>query len=128
MLERLSDAQTLQRSLLSEDIALMQQAVETACVGEFDFFRAAWRAWHGSPPDETQLERLFVAYLFRQKVPVFARHFARRLLEAEDDGSLDAAAFGLDGFQPVQRPRFYVNPIENVTSCALFMLCVLPFV
>ena len=106
----------------------MQQAVEIAGIGEFDFFRAAWRAWHGSPPDDGRLERIFVDYLFRQKVPAFARHFARRVLAAEDSGSLDATAFGLDGFRPVQQQHFFVNPIENATAYALIALCVLPFV
>jgi len=128
MFERLCNAQDLQQSLLPEDIALMRHAVEIAGVGEFDFFRAAWRAWHGSPPDDGHLERVFVAYLFHQKVPAFTRHFARRVVEAEDDGTLDAAAFGLEGLRPVQRPRFYINPIENLTACVLFTLTVLPFV
>jgi hypothetical protein len=58
----------------------------------------------------------------------FARHFARRVLDADSDGAIDAAALGLDGFRPVQRPQHYVRPIEDVTAVALLALCVLPFV
>ena len=125
MFERLNDAETVQHTLLPEDIAMMQRAVKAAGVSEYDFFRAAWRAWHAAPPDEKQLERLFVGYLFHQSVPGFARHFARRVLDADSDGAIDAAALGLGGFRPVQRPQHYVR---DVTAVALLALCVLPFV
>lgn len=128
MFERLNDAETVQHTLLPEDVAMMQRAVKAAGVSEYDFFRAAWQAWNAAPPDEKQLERLFVGYLFHQSVPGFARHFARRVLDADSDGAIDAAALGLDGLRPVQRPQHYVRPIEDVTAVALLALCVLPFV
>ncbi len=114
--------------LPEDDAELIRQAVEAACVSDFDFFRAAWRAWHGTPPEEKALERIFVAYLFRQQAPGFARHFARRALEAEAAGDLDSAALGLKGLRPVRRPRAYVHPIENLTAYALLALCLLPFI
>ena len=111
-----------------DDAEVIRQAVEAACVSDFDFFRAAWRAWHGTPPEEKTLERIFVAYLFRQRAPGFARHFARRVLEAEAAGELDSAALGLTGLRPVRRPREYVHPIENLTAYALLALCLIPFI
>jgi hypothetical protein len=53
---------------------------------------------------------------------------ACRVLDADSDGAIDAAALGLGGFRPVQRPQHYVRPIEDVTAVALLALCVLPFV
>ena len=91
MFQRLSDAETVQHTLLSEDTAMIQRAIRTAGISEFEFFRAAWQAWHAAPPDEKRLERIFVGYLFHQTVPGFARHFARRILDAEANGALDAA-------------------------------------
>ena len=114
--------------LPDDDAEVIRQAVEAACVSDFDFFRAAWRAWHGTPPEEKALERIFVAYLFHQRAPGFARHFARRVLEAEAAGDLDSAALGLKGLRPVRRPRAYVHPIENLTAYALLALCLLPFI
>ena len=128
MFQRLKDAETLQHTLLSDDIAMMRRAIRAAGVSEFDFFRAAWRAWHTAPSDERQLERIFVGYLFHQTVPGFARHFARRVLDSASAGALDAAALGLDGVWPVQQPRYTVSPIEDITAVALLTLCVLPFV
>ncbi len=107
---------------------MIRQAVEAACVSDFDFFRAAWQAWHGTPPEEKALERIFVTFLFRQQSPGFARHFARRVLEAEAAGALDSDALGLKGLRPVVRPREYVHPIENLTAYALLALCLLPFI
>ena len=128
MFERLSDAQKVQSGLVPSEVALLQRAVQAAGISEFDFFRAAWHAWHASPPNEKHLEQIFVGYLFHEKVPVFARHFARRILDAQADGALDTAALGLDSLKPVQRPRYYVHPIEDVTAFAMLALCVLPFV
>jgi hypothetical protein len=74
------------------------------------------------------LERLVGGYLVHQSVPGFARPVARRVLDADSDGAIDAAALGLGGCRPVQRPQHYVRPIEDVTAVALLALCVLPFV
>ncbi len=129
MSERYADPQFQPLAPPPEDDAeVVRQAVEAACVSDFDFFRAAWQAWHGTPPEEKALERIFVAYLFRQRAPGFARHFARRVLEAEAAGELDSAALGLENLRPVRRPREYVHPIENLTACALLALCLLPFI
>ena len=113
---------------LPKDGDLIQWAVDAAGVGEFDFFRAAWRAWHGSSAEEKTLERIFVAYLYSQKAPSFVRHFARRVLDAEAAGSLRSAELGLRGLRRVQRFRPRGNVMADLTACAVFALVLIPFV
>jgi hypothetical protein len=113
---------------LPDDPELIQSAVEAAGVGEFDFFRAAWRAWHGAPAEEKALEQIFVAYLYSQKAPGFARHFARRVLDAEAAGSLRSADLGLRGLRRVQRLRPKSDVMADLTACAVFALVLIPFI
>ena len=56
-------------------------------VGEFRLFEMAWEDWHGEMPDEKTVERHFVRYLFHQTVPIWVRHFVRKVLaRARDAG------------------------------------------
>ena len=50
-------------------------------VGEFRLFELAWEDWHGETPDVKSVERHFVRYLFHQTVPLWVRHFVRKVLE-----------------------------------------------
>lgn len=66
-----------------DDLAAIEAAREVMKIGEFDLFRRAWRAWFACEADEKRIEAVFVAYLFHREVPVWVRHFCRRVL-AED--------------------------------------------
>lgn len=63
-------------------------------VGEFDLFRLAFRRWFGQEADEKALEKVFVAYLFARRVPLWVRHFCRQVLADARSGRLDREAFG----------------------------------
>ena len=112
---------------LPDDAELIQTAIDAADVSEFDFFRAAWRAWHGSPAEEKALERIFVQYLYNQRAPGFVRHFARRVLEAEARGALRSADLGLHGLRRVRRLLPRSDVMSNLTACAVFALVLLLF-
>ena len=127
MIERLWKSRDATPDDTPDDAGLLNQATEAAGVGDYDFFRAAWRGWHGSQPNEKALERAFVDYLFRGRAPGFARHFARRILEAQAAGRLDPSAFGLDVFRPVNRPRTQVNPAAHFATYAALATALLPF-
>lgn len=80
----------------SDDCELITRARGLIGLLDFEFFRTAWRVWHGSEPDDRVLEPDFVDYLFRQRAPDYVRHFARSILAAASAGQLDPAAFGLE--------------------------------
>ena len=61
---------------------------------EFDLFHAAWRVWFGRAPEDKALERIFVNYLFNQRIPHWVRHFARRVINDAEAGYLDPRSLG----------------------------------
>ena len=68
---------------------LVAEAANRLGVGEFQFFQLAFQAWHGTEIEPERLEREFWEYMSHDQVPPWARHFARRVIEADDAGSLD---------------------------------------
>ncbi len=106
------------------DSDLVTEARAVLGLLEFDFFRAAWRHWHGEEPDDRALEPAFVTYLFQQRVPGYVRHFARRVLEEAAGGRLDPAALRLD--QTVHNAA--VNDLQSPFAVAglacLLLVCI----
>jgi|GEM_PF-1280982 len=81
-------------------------AAEGLGISEFDFFRLAYRRWSGRDADESALEKIFVAYMFRQSAPHWARHLSREVLRQRRIGRLDPDAFGIaDLGRRVPAPR-----------------------
>lgn len=103
-----------------DDGELVTEARAAIGLLEFDFFRAAWRHWHGAEPEDRALEPAFVTYLFQQRVPGYVRHFARRVLAEAAVGRLDPAAFGLD-----QRAQGEAIPDLRDPFAAASMACLL---
>ena len=77
------------------DADLVHAARDLLGLLEFEFFRLAWTVWHGSEANDRDLERGFMAFLFRQEAPGYVRHFARRVLEDEAQGCLDPVSLGV---------------------------------
>ena len=101
------------RDLIPPDLRLVSEAAAALRLREFDFFRAAWQCWFGDAPDDKAMERVFVAYLFHQRVPHWVRSFARRVVADRDAGSLDPERLGVAHF-PSQRPL--ANPGEGYVT------------
>lgn len=58
-------------------------------VGEFQFLQLAYRDWFGHDLPDALVDRLFTAYMVRSEVPHWARHYARVILEKEQQGLID---------------------------------------
>ncbi len=89
--------------LISPDLRLVSDAASILHLREFDLFRAAWQSWFGRTPDDKAVERVFVAYLSRQRVPHWVRHFARRVIQDGEAGILDPRLLGGTDY-PRQEP------------------------
>ena len=87
----------------SPDTHRVMDAAAVLRVGEFELFRAADRWWHGRLRAESDLERIFVHYMFHGAAPPWVRQYCRAVLRAEAEGSLDPAAFGVYGVRPTRR-------------------------
>ena len=89
-----------------DDCRQVIKAADALGIGEYDFFKLAYRHWSGREIDDKRLEKAFVAYMFYQKIPPWARHFARRVETLDLYGRLDPKALGAP-------PRRLPPPPEN---------------
>lgn len=71
------------RELIPPDLQLVRDAAAILRLREFDLFCVAWQNWFGRAPDDKVVERVFVDYLFHQRIPHWLRHFARQLVESD---------------------------------------------
>ncbi len=107
------------------DTYAIAEAAEALAISEFDFFRLAFRHWSGREADDSTLEKVFVAYLYEQKAPHWARHLCREVLRRRRNGTLDPEAFGVRGLRrryPVPRlGRFSWSMMTLVVAVLLLM-------
>ncbi len=81
-------------------------------VTEFNLFRIAYRHWHGCDASECSIEQFFVSYMFRSIVPYWVRQLCRHVLQADAEGTLASAEFGI------------TQPVEQVNSNTPFLSAV----
>jgi hypothetical protein len=72
------------------EAAEVAQAANILQIGEFQLLQLAYKDWYGEELPEALTDRLFADYMLRKQVPHWARHFARRILDWERRGLLDA--------------------------------------
>ena len=53
-------------------------------VGDFEFFRLAWREWHDEDPDPDVVEADFGRYIDHGEVPYYVAQYTRRILDDTD--------------------------------------------
>jgi hypothetical protein len=58
-------------------------------IGEFQLLQLAYYAWHGEEMPRALCDNIFYTYMVEDKVPSWARHYARRINQAAELGGLD---------------------------------------
>lgn len=83
--------QTLLRPDREEDSdrAEVNKAANLLQIGEFQLLQLAYRAWHGEEMPEAESDAIFRSYMVLSRVPAWARHYARRVIELDEAGELD---------------------------------------
>ncbi|MEE8456328.1 MAG: hypothetical protein V3R90_16545, partial [Limibaculum sp.] len=83
--------QTLLRPDREEDSdrAEVNKAANLLQIGEFQLLQLAYLAWHGEEMPETASDTIFRSYMVLSRVPAWARHYARRVIELDEAGELD---------------------------------------
>ena len=94
---------------------------------EIDFFRLAYRRWHGRDIRPNLLEHAFAEYMFHRRVPTWVRHFTRQVLDSESSGSLDPLALGAARYKhrpapPPKHGKFIVAITIGVSVLYSFVL------
>ena len=72
------------------DRKLIGSAANLLQVGEFQLLQLAYHQWHGQDLPEVLVSRLFTSYMLHHQVPLWARHYARSILERHRLGQLNA--------------------------------------
>ncbi len=71
------------------DRAEVVNAANLLQIGEFQLLQLAYYAWHGEEMPETANDTIFRSYMVLSRVPAWARHYARRVIELDEAGELD---------------------------------------
>jgi hypothetical protein len=71
-----------------EERMIVSSAANILQVGEFQLLQLAYREWFGEDLPEAMVSQVFTAYMLRNEVPHWARHYARLILMREEQGSL----------------------------------------
>ncbi|MDJ0945999.1 MAG: hypothetical protein QNJ30_21335 [Kiloniellales bacterium] len=74
----------------NEDRALIAHAANILEIGEFQLLQLAYYEWHGCDMPEAQTDTIFHGFMMQNRVPHWAKHFARRVLEHEERDELNA--------------------------------------
>ena len=71
------------------DQAEVARAANILMVGEFQFLQLAYAEWHDEDLPPELIDRLFAAYMLHARVPHWARHYARHIIDREALGLVD---------------------------------------
>lgn len=80
---------------MSEDVADVLEAAALLQVTEFEFFRIAYRCWFGAEIGDDGLERHYLPYMFKKRVPAWVRHLAREVIAKAEDEVLEPQDYGV---------------------------------
>ena len=80
---------------MSGDVADVLEAAALLEVTEFELFRIAYRRWFHAEIDDTELERLYLPYMFHGQVPHWVRQLTRQVIGEADRDHLDPKTYGV---------------------------------
>lgn len=76
---------SLMRSLfetqLPSDVAGVLKTAALLDTTEYRVFELAYRNWYGLVANDTQIESFFIAYMFKDNVPLWVRQFTRHTIQ-----------------------------------------------
>lgn len=87
------------------DARRVRRAAALLRIPEFAFFRLAWRRWYGEEPDDRAIEPHFMLYLFRHRVPPWARHLARQVAGEQSTDPVRPEDYGVTPVLPPPPPE-----------------------
>lgn len=70
------------------DRAQIVHAANLLEIGEFQFLQLAFAEWYGREMNETEREAFFGSFFLRGNTPLFLRHYARKIVASEQEGTL----------------------------------------
>lgn len=102
------------------DVWQVLRTASLLSVGEFRVFEIAYRDWYGESGDEQLIESHFTPYMFNDLVPVWVRHFCKKVLKLDNEDSLDPSDFGIVHREATLQQRN--RGLEYIMLIILFLL------
>lgn len=109
------------------DRALCGRAANLIQVGEFQFVQLAYHEWFGRDLTEAEGNALFTTYMMQNRVPHWARHYARCIIALDESGNLDDQDPAYHRFDPGGLRPVNAGLWRFVASSAAVAVCVLGF-
>jgi hypothetical protein len=69
---------------------IVARAANILQVGEFQLLQLAYEDWYGRELPIALCDQLFQSYMLHDRIPLWARHYARRIIESDERGLIDA--------------------------------------
>ncbi len=80
---------------IPNDVWSVLRASSLLSVGEFKVFELAYEEWFGEAGEEQTIEKYFTGYMFNDIVPPWVRHFCKKILKQDQEGTLDPEDYGI---------------------------------
>lgn len=110
----------------AERANVISEASNRLDVGEFQLFQLGYENWYGRHPAQEVIEPFFFTYLFHDEIPAWARHYARKIIELDDEDGLvanDPSYHRFDiGQQPPAKWIGWTVMVGTLGVVALFLL------
>ena len=97
------------------------RAADILMIGEFQFLQLAYYEWHGDDLPVDLIDKLFAAYMLKNHVPHWARHFARRILDKEAKGFIDPHDPSYHRYDS-EYVTYVPEGVRRFTKAALFLI------
>lgn len=111
-------------SNIPDDCRTAIDAAAALDIREIDFFRLAFRRWHGREITQSTLERVFAAYMFQKIVPSWTRHLSRDVLARVAAGRLNLAELGALKYRRHPPPPRHGGLYVGMTAALMLLYCV----
>ncbi len=70
---------------------IVARAANILQIGEFQLLQLAYCEWYGRELPIALCDQLFQAYMLHDRIPVWARQYARRIIDFDERGLIDGA-------------------------------------
>ncbi len=105
---------------IPNDVWSVLRASSLLSVGEFRVFEIAYEAWHGEVGEEKMIEEHFTGYMFNDIVPPWVRHFCKKVLKRDIEGTLAPEEYGI--IQNAATPYQINKGLEAIMWIVGFMI------
>lgn len=106
---------------IAPDVARVLHVAALLDTTEFKVFSLSYHHWFGRHAPEADLEPFFTAYMFKETVPIWVRHFTRHIEDQARHGGIEADDYGLT--RPPVTPRMMlIGKLYTFGLIAVFLV------